>query len=160
MRRAAPWLLWWAGGFCFYLLLVWKVSLAEVLVGGAAAALAAGLAEAARRAGMAHLTVDVRWLARAGRLPKGVAVDTVLLGVTLWRHLTGRRTGPGEFRVASLASGGDDARSATRRALVVAGLSVTPNTIVVAFHADENHMLLHQLVPDDGRSIRAILGRR
>ncbi|CAN5743898.1 hypothetical protein BH18ACT15_BH18ACT15_04770 [soil metagenome] len=141
MRRAAPWLLWWTGAFCFYLLLVWKISLAEVLVGGAAAALAAGVAEAARRAGMAHLSVDVRWPARARRLPRGVVADTILLGVTLWRHLTGRRTGPGEFRVASLASGSDDARSAARRALLVAGLTVTPNTIVVAFDADEDHML-------------------
>ena len=158
-KRAWSWIFWWVGALAFYLLLAWKVSLAEVLLGCVAAALTATVAVGAGRRGMAHFAPDRRWAARARRLPSRTVGDTFLLARALIHHSRGTRPSVGDFRVVALDSGGDDARSAARRAFVVAGLTVTPNTIVVSFDADADHMLVHQLVPDDGESIRATLGR-
>jgi hypothetical protein len=59
----------------------------------------------------------------------------------------------GEFRVVAFPSEDDDARSAARRALATAAVSVAPNTLVVGVEGGEGVMLIHQLVPEPGSPV-------
>jgi hypothetical protein len=52
----------------------------------------------------------------------------------------------------------DDPEDAARRALLVAGLSVTPNSVVVGVDADRDEVLVHQLVPDAAGLLRDVRG--
>ena len=78
--------------------------------------------------------------------------DTWLLTVALWRHCTGSPV-RGVFRVVPFPSEADDDRSAARRALVTALVSVAPNTVVVGVEGAEGEMLVHQLVPEPGSPV-------
>jgi hypothetical protein len=53
----------------------------------------------------------------------------------------------GAFRVIHFDAGGDDAHSVARRALVVAGVSLPPNSFVVSIDAERGRLLIHNLVP-------------
>ncbi len=155
-----PWFGWWAAGFVFYLLLVWNIAPAELAAGTIVAAFAATLAELARRNGLAHFDFDVHWLPRARVLPALVVKDTGLLAITLWQQVRGTRVGAGEWRVIEWRTGGKDARSALRRALVNLAVTVTPNDFVVGIDAEEDYLLLYRLREDGERSLRKTLGRR
>jgi hypothetical protein len=78
--------------------------------------------------------------------------DCWLLAAALWRHCTGRPV-RGEFRVVPFPVEADDARSAARRALATALVSVAPNTVVVGVEGGEGEMLVHQLVPEPGSPV-------
>lgn len=54
--------------------------------------------------------------------------------------------------------GGDDPKSAGRRALAVTLTTITPNSIVLGIVRDQRLMLYHQLVPDDLSGMTRHLG--
>jgi multisubunit Na+/H+ antiporter MnhE subunit len=128
-----------------WLLLV-TVSVAEVVMGALAAAIAATAAEVVRAQELVRFDPDLRWLLRVRKLPRSILRDCWLLTVALVRHLAGHPVNSG-FRAIPFRSGGDDARAATRRALVVPAISVSPNTYVVGIDEDHDLMLVHQLIP-------------
>ncbi len=73
--------------------------------------------------------------------------DTATVFAALWRHLFTSDRVQGAWRALPYEAGGDDPRSAARRALVTAAISATPNTYVVGIDRETNVMLVHQLVP-------------
>jgi multisubunit Na+/H+ antiporter MnhE subunit len=141
------WLGWWAALFGLYFILAAKLQWQEAVVGAAAAALAATAATVPARTGGLHFQPRWPWLRPLARLPGRVLADCGVVGLALWRRLVQRRAPAGGFRSIPFDPGGDDAVSAARRALVTAGISLAPNTYVVAFDRRRGLILIHQLVP-------------
>ncbi len=145
--RAGPWLREFLILFVFWLLFVNSTEWQELAVGAAAAALAATGAEAARGLKLSRFRPGLGVLAQARRVPAMVLMDCwVLLRATTGR-LLGRRAIEGELRTARFEAGGDDAASATRRALAVLLATSSPNSLVIQIDRRERLMLFHQAVP-------------
>jgi multisubunit Na+/H+ antiporter MnhE subunit len=151
-RRVGFWIAWYVPLLALWLAFVGTFDPAEVALGLVAAAVAATAAEVVRSQGLVRFRLDPHWLRDAPRLPRQVLRDCWLLAVALWRHCTGRPV-RGTFRVVPFPSEADDARSAARRALVTALVSVAPNTVVVGVEGAEGEMLVHQLVPEPGSPV-------
>lgn len=147
VRVVGSWFFWWAALFGLYLLFVAKLTAAEALVGSVAAALAATGTMATARAADLHFRPRIRWLRLLLRLPWRVLADCGIVGMALWRQIVQRQNVDGAFRIVPFDSGGDDAVSTARRALVTAGVSLAPNTYVVAVDRQRGVLLVHQLVP-------------
>lgn len=138
---------WWTIFFGLYLLFASKLAGSEVVVGFAAAALAATGATLTSRAARQRFRARVRWLLLLGRLPGRILTDCGMVGLALWRRLARRKTVKGKFRTIPFDPGGQDALSTVRRALVTAGISLAPNTYVVAIDRRRRVLLVHQLIP-------------
>jgi multisubunit Na+/H+ antiporter MnhE subunit len=151
-RRANLWIVWYVSLVVLWLAFVDTLALAEVVLGLVAAAVAASAAEVVRTQALIRFHMEPSWLRDLRMLPWQVLRDSWLLGVALWRHLTGHPV-RGVFRVVPFPSERDDARSGARRALATGVLSLAPNTYVVGIEGDEGVMLVHQLVPEPGSPI-------
>ena len=129
-----------------------SIGLAELGAGAVVAALAALLTEVALHQADLHPRLRLRWLAGAYRLPGQVLGDTVLVFRALARQLAHGEDPPSGFRElpVQLGDAGDDA--VTRRVLLVGANSLAPNTVVLDVDADREVMVVHQLVPNQGRA--------
>ena len=144
--RVVSWLAWWGALTALWLVLVADLSLAEVGAGMAAAALAATAAEVARSRGLARFAPKPQWGLLAWRLPGRVLLDCWFLIAALGRMLGRREPIHGVFRSVPFPTGGGDARSAARRALVTIAISLPPNTYVIGTDREADMILVHQLV--------------
>jgi multisubunit Na+/H+ antiporter MnhE subunit len=151
-RRVGFWIAWYVPLVVLWLAFVDTLAAEEVALGLVTAAVAATAAELVRSQGLVRFHLDPRWLRDVHRLPWQVLRDCWLLAAALWRHCTDRPF-RGEFRVVPFPVEADDARSAARRALATALVSVAPNTVVVGVEGGEGGMLVHQLVPEPGSPV-------
>ena len=151
-HRTVTWLVWWAVLLAFWIVLDWSVAPDELLAGAAAAAIGAFLAELAGHQAVIRLRVRAAWLVPAVRLPAEVARDTVIVFAALWRRLARGEEPASGFRELPVRYGGDTAAAVTRRALLVGGRSLAPNSFVVGIDADRDVMLIHQLVVNQGEA--------
>ena len=151
-KRVRFWVAWYVPLVLLWLLFVDTFAGQEVIVGLVAAAIAATAAELVRSQELVRFRLDPHWLRGLPGLPWQVLHDTWLLTVALWRHCTGSPV-RGVFRVVPFPSEADDDRSAARRALATALVSVAPNTVVVGVEGAEGEMLVHQLVPEPGSPV-------
>jgi multisubunit Na+/H+ antiporter MnhE subunit len=151
-KRVGFWVAWYVPLVLLWLLFVDTFAGQEVIVGLVAAAIAATAAELVRSQELVRFRLEPHWLRGLPGLPWQVLHDTWLLTVALWRHCTGSPV-RGVFRVVPFPSEADDDRSAARRALVTALVSVAPNTVVVGVEGAEGEMLVHQLVPEPGSPV-------
>ncbi len=143
----ASWLAWWAVLLGLYMLFAAKLSWEEAIVGAGIAGLGATGAFVTLKAGEVHFRPRLRWLTILGRLPGNVLADCGIVGAALWQKLVQRRPVEGVFRTVPFDAGGDDPESAARRALVTAGVSLSPNTYVLGIDRQRGLLLVHQLVP-------------
>jgi multisubunit Na+/H+ antiporter MnhE subunit len=118
----------------------------ELLVGAGAAALAALLAELAGYQAATRLRMRIEWLGPALRLPLEVARDTGIVFAALWRQVVRRQPPRSGFREVSVRYGGDTLEDRTRRALLIGGRSLAPNTFALGLDAERSVMVVHQLV--------------
>jgi hypothetical protein len=118
----------------------------------AAAALAALLAELVTGQAAARVRIRARRLARVMGLPGQVAGDTVIVFAALWRRLAHGAEPPSGFRVLPVPYGDDTAEGKIRRALLVGGESIAPNTFVLGIDQATDTMVIHQLVVDEGKA--------
>ncbi len=146
VRMGLAFLGWWAGLFLFYLLLAAKCTTAEEGAGALAGAVGATAVLATRTAGRRHFRPRLRWLRHLAHLPWRVLADCGIVAAALGRRLIGSDVA-GSFHTVPFAAGGDDPEAAARRALVTAGVSLAPNTYVVAIDRERGELLVHQLVP-------------
>jgi multisubunit Na+/H+ antiporter MnhE subunit len=151
-RRVGFWIAWYLPLVLLWLAFVDSFAAAEVVVGLVAAAVAATAAELVRSQDLVRFRLDLHWLRDVRQLPWQVLGDCWLLAVALWRHCTGHPV-RGVFRVVPFPGEADDARSAGRRALVTALVSMSPNTVVVGVEGGEGELLVHQLVPTPGSPV-------
>jgi multisubunit Na+/H+ antiporter MnhE subunit len=151
-RRAVAWLTWWILLMSFWVILDDSVATDELLAGAGAAALAAFLAELVTYQAAARMRIRARWLARVIGLPGQVAGDTVIVFAALWRRLAHGEEPPSGFRALPVPYGDDTAEGKTRRALLIGGKSLAPNTFVLGIDRDTSTMVIHQLVVNEGEA--------
>ena len=137
---------WWLVFLPLYLLLAGGLDWQELVAGVVLSGVAALAVTATRRAGRLHFQPRWRWFYHFRRLPGRVLTDCGIVAAALARALR-REKIEGSFRSIPFDPGGDDAESAARRALVMAGACLAPNTYVVAVDRQRGHLLVHQLVP-------------
>lgn len=148
-QRFAAWLAWWVVLMSLWVAVDDSFAADELIAGALAAAVAALVAEVAGRQAGARLHVRPGWLLRALRLPGEVAVDTLRVFALLARVLLRRQPPPrGTFREIPVRYGDDTPPGVTRRVLLTAGRSLSPNAFVVGFDAERDAMLVHELVRD------------
>lgn len=151
-RRTGAWLTWWVLLMSFWVILDDSIATDELLAGAGAAVLAAFLAELVTRQAAARVRIRARWLARILELPGQLAGDTVIVFAALWRRLAHGEEPPSGFRVVPVPYGDDTAEGKTRRALLVGGKSIAPNSFVLGIDKDTNSMVIHQLVANEGEA--------
>lgn len=142
-----PWVAWLlvlGGG---YFLFVGQVSTSEAMVGAGAVALTLLVVGRLFRLHLAAFRPRRRWLTLAGSLPWQVLRDSVTVTRALGRQLIRRDAVLGQFGEAPFAAGGDDPRSAARRALAVIITSFPPNSYVVDIDHEQNRVRYNELVP-------------
>jgi multisubunit Na+/H+ antiporter MnhE subunit len=154
--RLRFWILWYVPLVVLWLLFVDTFAVQELVLGLAAAAVAATAADLVRAQDLVRFRMHRSWLRDLGQVPGQVLRDSGLLAAALWGHLRGRPCA-GAFRALPFPAEPDDAVSAARRALVTSVVSLTPNTYVVGIEGDDGMMLVHQLVPEPGSPVPASL---
>ena len=145
-RTIARFLGHWVGLSVFYCWLIAK-SQAEQLV----AAIAIGLVSAvclltlSGRAGL-HIEFKVRWLGiLCLRLPGKALRDMGILISELGRSVITGQGATGALKELPFISGGKDPKSRGKRALVISGISLPPNTIAISAQPNTHSILVHQL---------------
>ncbi len=135
----------WLGFVLLYYAFVGKISIVESGVGAAVAACAtAALLYANRAAG--GFVLRVAWLGVAASIPLSVLRDCVVVFAALARALAGQGMPRSVFVPVDFDAGNDDSHSAARRALVVGGVSIAPNTIALGIDRENGVLWLHELV--------------
>ena len=135
----------WTVFAALYLLLALEWQMGELVAGTICAAISAWLLLTIRRWSEARFPVRLRWfwfLAR--RLPGKALADCTLL-----LRAFGTDGAPGVFRAVPFDADAEEqpGEAAARRAVVIAGASLSPNSVVVAVDRKQNRLLVHQLVP-------------
>lgn len=135
----------WLAMFGLWMLLVGSADLPEIVFGVASATIAAAGFVIVRTHDDMRLRFRPRQIAiLLRRLPPKVLVDCArVLGAT-WLAISGRRISGQLVRVPFRPGSADDPDDAARRALVVFGVSLAPNTVVVRI--DQRDVLEHQLL--------------
>lgn len=146
-RRVGAWVAWWVLLMAFWVWVDDSVDLAELLAGAGAAAIATSVTELVQHQSQTHLRLRADWLAPAATLPRQLVRDMRVLLVVLWRRLAKGEQPPSRFALVPVDPGGDRPEGAVRRALLTAGLSVTPNTFVLDVDRQRRALVVHQLVP-------------
>jgi hypothetical protein len=137
----------WVLLYLWYLLLVDTFDQQEMVAALIVAALGTAATISAARYRMARGAVRLRWLLLAWRLPIQAVRDCGIVFTALWRQVVWREQMDGAFRLIRFDPGGDDPHSVARRALVVAGVSLPPNSFVVAIDKEHGALVIHHLVP-------------
>jgi multisubunit Na+/H+ antiporter MnhE subunit len=151
MRRAYTWLGWWVLLMGLWVAVDDSIGLAELGAGAAVAALGALLSELAFQQAGTRIVVRLRWLSKVVQLPGQVLGDTVLVFRALWRRLVHGEQPPSGFRELPVRYGDDSDAGVTRRVLLIGASSLAPNTFVLGLDKDRDVMVVHQLVPNQGR---------
>lgn len=137
---------WWAALFAVYLLLAGKTSGAELVAGAALAVIATIALTKVRLESGARFELKAAWLRPLASVPWQTLRDCfVVLAADCARVFRSR--GSGRFSEREFNPGGKDSASSTRRAVVVAAVSVAPNSIVLGIDREAHRLLLHELVP-------------
>jgi multisubunit Na+/H+ antiporter MnhE subunit len=149
--RLGSFLGWWALLTGFWVGVDWSTDTVEVLVGVAVAAATALLVEVVEYQTDTYVRLRVRWLLRAWRLPVEVLRDSGIVLAALWRRVVHGEQPASGFIEVPTRWGEDSALGMTRRALLVGGKSVAPNTLVLGLDQGQDVLVAHRLVlPPDG----------
>jgi len=143
------WTLWWLVLLGLWVVMEGTNEAMELAAGAGAAALAATLAEVARRQGLLAFAPEPRWLGRAVRLPHRLVYEFAAVSWALVLELRGRPS-RGRWLASPFPAGGNDARSTGNRAAALVIENVTPNTMAVDIDADGDEALKHDLIPGRG----------
>jgi multisubunit Na+/H+ antiporter MnhE subunit len=151
LRRAGVWLTWWVLMMSLWVIQDDSLRTDELLAGAAAAALAATVAEVAGHQAATRLRIRIEWLGPASRLPADLVRDTGVVFAALWRQLVHGQVPDSGFREVPVRFGGQSMEDKSRRALIVGGSSVAPNTFALGLDHDRDVMVVHNLVlPEEG----------
>jgi len=147
LALVATWFAWWAALAAIWLVLVDTVQPDELIVGSAAAAIAATLATAVHRRGYIRFRPRAAWVSEVPYLLGGIVVDCGLLAMALWLRVARRRRVTGAMIRVPFHHGAQTGRDGARRALVNFAVSITPNSYVVDIDPEGDSLLVHRLVP-------------
>jgi hypothetical protein len=159
LRRAAAWSAAWIFAGALYLLLIDTTSLPELIVGAAAAAIAATGFELAREQRTAGgLSARLSWFATVYRPFLKVPSDVAAVTAVTFRQLIRPRQVNGTFRAVPFRCGPEHDIETGRRALAESLGSFAPNTIVVGVDVERELILGHQLRRTGGAEAIDVLG--
>jgi multisubunit Na+/H+ antiporter MnhE subunit len=136
----------------FWVMLDDSISTDELLAGAGAAVLAALLAELVTYQAATRFRMRIQWLVPALSLPGQVVRDTGIVYRALWRRLARGEQPPSAFLELPARYGDDSPEGMTRRALLVGGTSVAPNTFVLGIDKERDVMVVHRLVAEEKES--------
>jgi multisubunit Na+/H+ antiporter MnhE subunit len=145
-RRVGSWLVWWVLMMLFWVMIDDSINTDELWAGAGAAALAALLAELVTYQAATRFRMRFEWLVPALRLPGQVVRDMVTVYAALWRCLVRGEHPPSAFLEVPARFGDDSPEGATRRTLLIGGMSVAPNTFALGIDKDCDVMVVHRLV--------------
>jgi multisubunit Na+/H+ antiporter MnhE subunit len=133
--------------FILFLVLAAKLTVTEVIAGLCVAVVVITSSKWIRAKARLRFRVKPGW---TRLLFKRVAVKTVTdcgwVFLALWRYAIHRKPIQGRLWSIPFEPGGEDDESASRRALVLAMVSITPNTLAIAIDRKKGVLILHQLV--------------
>ncbi|MGH9098688.1 MAG: Na+/H+ antiporter subunit E [Acidimicrobiales bacterium] len=152
--RIGSFVIWWVILMALWVWIDDSIALPELLVGAAAAAASALLAELVQYQAAAHMRVRFEWLARALPIPLYVARDLGLVFWALYRKVLAGEDPPSALQEIAVRSGGERASTVTRRVLLVMGTSVAPNTFALGIDEERDVMIVHKLVRPGSRGTR------
>jgi hypothetical protein len=159
MRRLAAWSAGWLFAGALYLLLIDTTSLPELIVGAAAATIAATGFELAREQQTAGgLTGRLGWLSAVHRPLRKVPSDIATVSLMALRQLVRPKPVNGAFRAVPFRSGPNHDIEIGRRALAESLGSFAPNTIIVGVDVERELILGHQLRVTGGAEAIDVLG--
>ena len=142
----ASWARYWVILSITNVLFVGNLKLAEALAGTVIGGLAALAMVAVRWYGSIDYRFRAGWIGRVAGVPLQIFPDSFRLLLALVNSIAGRPF-QGRFVEIKFDSGGDDAESAARRALVVAAISIPPNSFVTRVDRERGCIEIHQLEP-------------
>lgn len=144
-NAALLWLAQWAGFLGSWVLFVGSFDIPDLLAGIAAAAIAATASQVVWAEDLARLSVQLRPLAQAWRLPEYLVTGTGEILAVLARHVLTRTKAPSLLRAVRYRAVGEDPRSATLRALAIGYTTIAPNFVVLGVDRERGYLLFHQL---------------
>jgi hypothetical protein len=145
LRRAAAWAFGWVFAGALYLLLIDTPSLPELIVGAAAATIAATGFELAREQQVVGASFRFGWLARVYRPIVKVPSDIAFVSTVAIRQLFRPEPSRGQFRTVAFSCGDQQELETGRRALAESLGSFAPNTIIIGVDGERELILGHQL---------------
>lgn len=148
-RRAGSFLIWWVVLMTFWVWLDDSTGLAELVGGAIFATLGAVLAELVQYQSSTHIRIRVELIPPALALPLQVVRDTAVVFSCLWRRVARGERPPSGFEVVPTRYGGESPEDATRRALLLGGKSLAPNTFALGIDPEREVVVVHRLVMDD-----------
>lgn len=134
----------------FEIALIGKLDPQETPAGIAVALLATAATLAVGTVAGARYRVHAGWLPLALLVARNVVRDTVVVSRVVLRALAGGAVADGYLHVP-FEPGGDDPASAARRALAIAGMSTSPNEIVLDVDEQRRMMRVHVLAGTGNR---------
>jgi multisubunit Na+/H+ antiporter MnhE subunit len=145
LRSAAEWLVHVALAFAAWMAFTLRVAPNELAVGAVAAAIAGSASLVVWRHNGATFRGAARHVAQAWRLPWASVTGTVQIFGVLARHLAGRPA-PSLLLALPIDVGArDDPRDRARRALAVAYLSATPDSVALGIDLERGLLWVHML---------------
>lgn len=143
--RAVYWIAAWVFSLGVWELFVDKLAWNEFWVGAAAAVFAATATEAVRGLNFARFWPSFRWVAEGWRLPIYAVTGTYEIFLTLAKQVFARKPAESLILAAHYDPGGDDPRSAARRALTIAFTTALPNFVIIGIDRERSLMVFHQV---------------
>ena len=148
----------WLACAAFWLVLVASFEAAELWVGAIVATIASVGSYVVIEDKIALFRARPKWLALGFALPKAIVVDSFRVMRVLARRLVYGTPAPSQIRAIPFGVVGDDAVSATRRALAIAYGTLPPNSIVLGIDRKRELLYMHQLEPVEAPSYLQKLG--
>jgi multisubunit Na+/H+ antiporter MnhE subunit len=147
VRAIARWAVAWVALAGLWLLYQGEWNAIQLYAAGSAATLSLVLALLVRRFALPAARVEVKWIARAAKIPWLVLREFGLVTSLLVRALAARRVPTGEFREVPFSAGGARPAERGRRAFVALATGYSPNSYVVDVDEERNVALVHVLAP-------------
>jgi|SRR5579884_1146604 len=136
--------------FALWLLLVDDTSEPNMLAGAVCAVLATGLATRVQSLRTVHAAPRPAMLRHAYRPLALLVVDSGRVARALIARGILRRPVHGRWRAVRYRSTGEEAADVARRVLTEWGASLGPNRYVIGIDAEDDVLLVHELVPASG----------
>ena len=137
----------WAGLVMLWLLFVYQLTLAEVLVGAAASAVTVLAFQTALRSIPLCFEPRFLWLAAVWRMPGMIARDMWALTKDLCRRMFADRHSRSVLVICPFETNGDECSASAQRTLAVLFVTMTPNSVALDVNRDNGEMLIHFLIP-------------
>jgi hypothetical protein len=143
VKRIAGAVVWFAGFWWLWMLLVGEWNHVEWIAATAAAAVATAIFELMRTRVNAVARVPFAWVRKAGAVPHQIFLDFGIITLTLLRPRA-----QGVYRAHPFEATGDDADDVGARAWADWAANFSPNAVALDIDREQGLSLVHDLVPN------------